>query len=210
MNSNAQKAELKILFLGEFVKKLILANKPGLFETLEIEAKKQAKEAAEKAKKDVAEEIRKLQKKEQIIESPRISAFAPQAQPTGAAMKPSALLAPQPAAWNKLYAFINDPTIIAIECPGAGIPLNINRRGVIQKTPIILSEEEVKDLMKDLSQKTRIPLLSGIFKVAYQNLIITAFISEFVGTRFLIQKKAAFPPALPYQPLPYKPAPARF
>ena len=44
--------------------------------------------------------------------------------------------------------------------------------------------------LKDLSDKTRIPLLPGLFKVVFQNLIVTAVISEFVGTKFIIEKRA--------------------
>lgn len=90
---------------------------------------------------------------------------------------------------DRLRPFLRDPMIQSIECPGPDKFITINRFGTIQTTNIRLSKEEINTMLKDLSQKTRIPLITGIFKVAYENIILTAVVSEFVGTRFIIQRK---------------------
>ena len=90
---------------------------------------------------------------------------------------------------GKLSMFLSDPAIIALECQGPGIPITANRAGIIQKTNILLNETEIKDIVTQISEKTRIPILSGVFKAALENYIFTAVISDYVGTRFLIQKK---------------------
>ena len=103
---------------------------------------------------------------------------------------------------EKLNYLIRDPTIQTIDCPGAGKPITVNRSGLIQATGTILTKDEIQEIMRELSEKTKIPLTPGIFRVAYQNLIITAIISEFVGTRFIIQKGSpqAMSPAFPPRP----------
>jgi len=90
---------------------------------------------------------------------------------------------------EKIYPLLKDPTIQSIECSGENKPLTINKFGAIQTTNISLSKEEIDAILKELSEKTRIPLTTGMFKVAYGPIILTATISEFVGTRFIIRRK---------------------
>lgn len=101
---------------------------------------------------------------------------------------------------DKITPFLRDPTILSIECQGPGKNILINRSGIIQATPIILSKDEIDKLMEDFSEKTRIPLIKGVFKAALSNFIITAVISEFVGTRFYIEKIRA----MPFAPVPIR------
>jgi hypothetical protein len=46
--------------------------------------------------------------------------------------------------------------------------------------------------MSSISEQTKIPLIPGIFKAVLNNLIITAVLSDYVGTRFIIQKRSPF------------------
>ena len=85
-----------------------------------------------------------------------------------------------------------DPSVLSVECPGPGRNVLVNRSGVIQTTPLILNKEEIDELMDEISDKTRIPIVSGLFKAAFQDLIMTAVVSEFVGTRFMMQKMNPF------------------
>ena len=89
---------------------------------------------------------------------------------------------------NRLQALLRDPNIISVECPGPDKPLIINRRGRPQPVNLILSTDEISQVMKEVSEKTKIPIVSGVFKAALGNLLVTAVISDFVGTRFVIQK----------------------
>lgn len=90
---------------------------------------------------------------------------------------------------TKIQQFLENPFIRGIECTGPGRPLVLNKQGVIQTTNIILSNEEINQYIKEISQKTRIPLLPGLFKAIFGNHIITAVISEFVGSRFIIERR---------------------
>ncbi len=90
----------------------------------------------------------------------------------------------------KLNPLLADVSIQTVECPGPGKPVLVYKYGVIQTTNLILTSDEINKIMAEISEKTRIPLISGIFKAAWDNYIVTAVRSEFVGTRFVIQKKA--------------------
>jgi hypothetical protein len=110
---------------------------------------------------------------------------------------PKVYLAPPTESWlvdikslSRIQPLISDPTITSIECPGPGLPIMIARGTYVQSTPAHFTTEEVKKIVQEVSERTKIPLdASGIFKAAIGNIIITAVISEFVGTRFIIQKK---------------------
>lgn len=93
---------------------------------------------------------------------------------------------------GKITQIISDPAVLGIECPGAGKNIMANRSGAIQTTSITLAKEEIDLIMQEISEKTRIPIIPGIFKAAINDLVITAVVSEFVGTRFVIQKRTPF------------------
>jgi len=90
----------------------------------------------------------------------------------------------------KIEFLLNDSAVQTIECPGPGKQILVYKSGVIQTTNLSLTSEEITNIMKEISEKTRIPIVSGIFKAAFSDFITTAVISEFVGTRFIIQKKS--------------------
>jgi hypothetical protein len=88
----------------------------------------------------------------------------------------------------KLNPLINDPKVKLIECEGEG--QNIVVKGVmgVKKTPIILDKEEINDITQRFSRESKIPAQEGIFKVTAGRLILTAVISQTVGTKFIIKK----------------------
>ena len=57
-----------------------------------------------------------------------------------------------------------------------------------KKTNIILSREEVDQIIKKFSETTKIPIQEGIFKVVVGKLILSAIISEVIGSKFIIKK----------------------
>ncbi|HLC53683.1 MAG TPA: hypothetical protein VJK03_04010 [Candidatus Nanoarchaeia archaeon] len=89
----------------------------------------------------------------------------------------------------KISAILSDPATSSIECPGPDKPLMVSRRGLVQSIPLQFTTEEITAIMTEISKKTRIPLGTGVFKAVLGNLLITAVSSEFIGTRFLLQKK---------------------
>ncbi len=90
---------------------------------------------------------------------------------------------------TKIASWLTDPAVISIECPGPDKPLVIMKGGFTQNTSFQFTQEEIAIIMDEISQKTRIPLGSGVFKAALGNFLFTAISSKFIGTRFLIQKK---------------------
>lgn len=93
---------------------------------------------------------------------------------------------------EKINPLLADPAVISVECPGPDRPILINKSGRVQTSSIIMNTEEINKLMAEISKITRIPLIQGIFKAAFGKYIISAVVSDFVGTRFIIQKKNPF------------------
>jgi hypothetical protein len=75
--------------------------------------------------------------------------------------------------------------------------------GAVQTLQMSFTTSEISDFIRDISEKTRIPIFPGLFKVIFQNIIITAVISDFIGTKFMIEKR-------PMQTLPALPVKAQF
>lgn len=93
---------------------------------------------------------------------------------------------------GKIAPILMDPSVFSIEVPGEGKNVLVNRAGTIQTSNITLSRNEIDQIMNHISDTTQIPLITGLFKAAVQDLIVTAVVSEFVGTRFMIQKRMPF------------------
>lgn len=90
---------------------------------------------------------------------------------------------------EKIRNLLKDIYVRSVECPGPGKPIIVFKGNLPQTTNILLNEDEIKAIMTEISAKTRIPLLPGLFRTALENVIVTAVISDFVGTRFVIEKK---------------------
>jgi type IV secretory pathway ATPase VirB11/archaellum biosynthesis ATPase len=89
---------------------------------------------------------------------------------------------------GKLSSFLSDLSVTGIECPGPNKNVLVNKSGLVQTTSVTMSADEMQAILKDFSEKTKIPLIPGIFKALYNNLLITAVISEIAGNRFIIEK----------------------
>jgi hypothetical protein len=93
---------------------------------------------------------------------------------------------------GRVTQLLLDPAVISIECPGPGRNLLVNKSGAVQTASLTLAKEEIDVIMNEISDATRIPLMPGLFKAAFQDLMITAVVSDFVGTRFMIHKQTPF------------------
>ena len=89
---------------------------------------------------------------------------------------------------GKINYLIQDKRVNMVECPGPGKFALARIDGRTTITKITLSQKEIQDIIKQFSEKAKIPIISGLFKAAVGNLIITAVISELVGNRFIITK----------------------
>jgi len=90
---------------------------------------------------------------------------------------------------DRINRIFFDQAIQLLNCPGANKNILITRAGMVQATRMFFSEEEIKEFMRDLSEKTRIPIVPGLVKIMFQNYIITAVVSDILGTKFLIERR---------------------
>jgi hypothetical protein len=88
----------------------------------------------------------------------------------------------------KLNPLINDSMVKAIECYGEGQNVVVKGAMGVKKTSIVLSKEEINDIIQRFSKETKIPAQEGVFKVVFGRLILTAIISDIVGSKFVINK----------------------
>lgn len=89
---------------------------------------------------------------------------------------------------GRLDSLISDPRVSLIECPGPGKDILAQIYGRKNSTKIVLNQDEIQKVIDIFSKSAKIPVLSGLFKAAVGNLIITAVVSELVGSRFIISK----------------------
>jgi hypothetical protein len=93
-----------------------------------------------------------------------------------------------PPNYGKLNGIIRDPLVEFIECLGPDKPLLVTARGVKQQTRISLSKEEIRMFFESISAKTNIPLVNGVFRVSWDNLIINAVVSDNLEPKFVLKK----------------------
>lgn len=89
---------------------------------------------------------------------------------------------------EKINPLLRDNTVVSIECPGPGKNIMIRKYNQVNMTRIVLSEPEINSIIDHFSKEARIPLAGGILKAAVGNSVISAVVSEFVGSRFVINK----------------------
>ncbi len=185
-------------FLEFFVKSLIANSyKPKKDEEFFVEQT----QAAVPAKGVIAQPAVKPREAPKVLAPAKVGAMLPaRAKPM---MKPSTLqISPPPVSKSsysggtinlgKIASVLRDPSVFSIEVPGPGKNILVNRGGTMQTSAIMLTKEEIQKIMDNLSEKTRIPILPGLFKAAVQDLLVTAVVSDFVGTRFIVQKRMPF------------------
>jgi len=122
--------------------------------------------------------------------SGKIPSFSPK-QNSG---KTITRVAPGKIELGKINVLITDPRVQGLECIGPNKKILVKKDGTTLVTKISLTKEEIKKLISSFSEKARVPLIGGTFKAALGNLIITAITSDFVGDRFIIQKRNPFQP----------------
>jgi hypothetical protein len=191
----------KEIFLMAFTKELIRHSAKGeiieLQKIIEEEAKKQKKET-EKIKEKILPEIpQKISLKEPLPE--------PEIKSRPRIIKPRVLRIPEPRLplrfqylrpyatkreidLGKLNPLIKDPYVEVIE--GNSPYENIVVAGGMgrKSTNIILSQEEMDDIVKKFSQESRIPVHIGIYKVVVGRLMLLAIVSEVINSKFIIKK----------------------
>ena len=192
--------EDRLLFLKEFTKELILQSKPPEPEKLPKAGKLiKVPVPKEKEEEKKEEEYKPSIKAEEAKPTPPPTPTLPAPEPKVgrvrlvSPIKPTMIAPPArplPPEFNlgKIDALIKDPRVSLIESPGPGKIVLVRMDGTTTTTQISLSQEEIHSIIKKFAEQARIPIVPGIFKAVVGNLLITAVISELVGTRFIISK----------------------
>lgn len=94
---------------------------------------------------------------------------------------------------NELNPLVKDPFVRIIECNGPNE--NIMVIGTIgrKRTGIVLSKEEIDEIIKTFSDAARIPINEGVSKVVFGKLILSAIVSNIIGSKFIIKKMSGPP-----------------
>jgi len=97
---------------------------------------------------------------------------------------------PRPEGFNlgKLEFLFKDASVQSIECSGPGKNILVKKYNKVNVTKIVLNQAEITDIINNFAENARIPITGGILKAAVGDFVISAVISEFVGSRFIINK----------------------
>ena len=102
---------------------------------------------------------------------------------------------------GKLNLFVNDPSITSIESNGPNEPVTIKTSKGAQSTKTVLSKDEINIILQSFSEASRIPMHEGVLKIAVGKLVLSAIVSDVIGSRFTIKKmqqQQHSPQNLPY------------
>ena len=91
-----------------------------------------------------------------------------------------------------LNPLIEDPYVTAIECNGANQYVMVFVEGMRKPTATTLSEEEIARVLEMFSENSMIPIQEGFVKMVVGNLVLSAVISNVVGTKFIIKKIVSY------------------
>lgn len=89
---------------------------------------------------------------------------------------------------KKLEPLVRDPFVSIIECNGPGENIMVMGTMGRKRTGIVLTKEEIDEIIRIFSEVTKIPINEGIFKVAFGKLILSSIISDVIGSKFIIRK----------------------
>lgn len=196
--------EFKQFFLLAFTRELIKNAIPEEFLRLEIEEKIQKESIKEKTKRIIkaSKKPLKLSSLEQI-EAMTQPGFKPLPKSLGSGA-PRRLMIPKqnfptrlqyikpvPSEvkidLGKLNPLIQDPQIQSIECNGPDENIII-KTNVERKIDIVLTKEEIEEVINKFAEAAKIPKNEGVFRVAVGKLMLSSIISEVIGSKFVITK----------------------
>lgn len=103
---------------------------------------------------------------------------------------------------DKLNILIQDSNVNIIECDGPNERIVVKGRMGTKPTGIILTKEDIDLVLQRFSEAAKIPIGDGISKIVVGKLILSAIVSEIVGTKFII-RKMVLAPSQPIQRMPF-------
>jgi len=137
---------------------------------------------------------RELEKaRERVIKSIAPPARAPMIRPP--MMRPLEIKSPMTSvteaetsfSLGKLNIFVKNPEINAIECNGPDNVLVVRKGIQAINTTTTLSNDEINDILHKFSVESKTEI-TPIFKATANDLMLTAFVSPIIGTRFVLSK----------------------
>ncbi|MDP2672627.1 MAG: hypothetical protein Q8O84_02335 [Nanoarchaeota archaeon] len=201
--------ELKTLVLLNFTKRLIISKNPmGFFLVKQELPKTERSEFAKKINKKIPEEIKAgtffqpLTKSFGISPSSEsISLGAKFKQKSQPILKiPETRLPPQfaylrPYATNEidldlggLNPFLADSAVNVIESNGPDKAVIVKGGMGTKPTNIILSEQDINQIIQIFSKKSKIPAGEGFTKIVLGKYVLSAIVSKETGSKFIITK----------------------
>lgn len=200
----------KAFFLLQFTKELIQHSGAGEVFKLENILKEQTKEKGSRIKNIIKEKEKRPKKIEQQLEVQlkEKPLFKPLLKPLVIRRTfPSILKIPEPKLpprlqylrpippttniqidLKKLNPLIKDSMVRDIQCNGPDKNIIVKGTMGVKGTNIILNKEEINQAIKKFSETAKIPLQEGIFRVVVGRLILSAIISDVIGSKFIIKK----------------------
>ena len=89
---------------------------------------------------------------------------------------------------EKLNPLIQDPAVKIIESNGPDEHVLVRGTMGAKPTNTVLSKEEISRVIKKFSEISKIPIHEGVYRVVVGRLILSAIISDVVGSKFIIKK----------------------
>ncbi|MBP7708211.1 hypothetical protein KA107_00880 [Candidatus Pacearchaeota archaeon] len=90
--------------------------------------------------------------------------------------------------YRRIFPILKDPLVTHIECKGPNIPIAVVKGGRNQLTNVTLTREEIDEYLNSISEKTRLPLVEGVFHVLVDNYYLNAILSNSIEPSFIIKK----------------------
>ena len=141
--------------------------------------------------RDVKEKHEK--KLEQIDNMPSAEdGFNPAIAKVLAEVQPEVSEVPKGFSLGKLDSLLKDNSLLSVESPGPGKNVLVKKGGKILVTKLILSKEEIDSIIDKFADEARIPVSGGVVKAAVGNMVISAVKSDYVGSRFVINRTTPY------------------
>lgn len=102
---------------------------------------------------------------------------------------------------GKINPLVLDQAVQTIECNGAEQNIVVKGRMGTKPTQIILSNEDINYVLQSFATSSKIPLHEGVYKIAVGKLILSAIVSDVIGSKFIIRKMVPQQhPGMPFAP----------
>ncbi len=90
--------------------------------------------------------------------------------------------------FGKIDPLIKDNAVRIIECRGPDEKVFVRGAMGIKPTAITLREDEINSIIKDFSDKSKIPIQEGVYHIAVGRYVLSAIVSNVIPPKFIIEK----------------------